>query len=371
MKFAISARGGRVVEFTRRDTKILKGIAICLMLCHHLFAFPERLTEGSYIALIHFHDTNLAICLGAFGRICVPMFALLSGYGCYLSARGKVDMPALVRGRLWRLYKTYWTVFIVCLPMLIYKNRAMRSLILYDLIYNFLGLSYSFNGEWWFFLPFAVMLLLFPGIKRFIEREHASLYIDLFFTVAINTIIVYIVPELMNLPLLSMLSETVFYARVEEVLILLPAFMTGCILARYDILSRVKAGLKRRPGSRIAALAAMAAVFLIRPYNNKMYDFINAAVFIIALTVFLPTRQGGLIPRALESLGEVSPYMWLTHTFFCYYWFQRLTYLPRYSPLVFLWLLLMSYITARLLRLFAGWLDTRIGAQRTRREAGR
>ena len=43
--------------------------------------------------------------------------------------------------------------------------------------------------------------------------------------------------------------------------------------------------------------------------------------------------------------------MWLTHTFFCYYWLQRLVYLPRYSPLIFLWLTALSYGSAKLIRL--------------------
>ena len=76
------------MEFTKRDTKFIKGVAICLMLYHHLFAFPERVTEGVFISLWSFNDTNLSVCLGAFGRICVPLFTLMSGYGCYLSSSG-------------------------------------------------------------------------------------------------------------------------------------------------------------------------------------------------------------------------------------------------------------------------------------------
>ena len=85
--------------------------------------------------------------------------------------------------------------------------------------------------------------------------------------------------------------------------------------------------------------------------NIKYYDFINAAVFISALTVFLPLKHTGLLKTVFEKLGEESAIMWLVHTFFCYYWFQRFTYLPKYSPLIFLWLLALSYAAARLVRL--------------------
>lgn len=32
--------------FSRIDTKIIKGLAIILMLMHHLWAFPERIAGG-------------------------------------------------------------------------------------------------------------------------------------------------------------------------------------------------------------------------------------------------------------------------------------------------------------------------------------
>ncbi|MDO4362658.1 MAG: acyltransferase [Eubacteriales bacterium] len=339
------------MEFTKRDTKFIKGVAICLMLYHHLFAFPERVTEGVFISLWSFNDTNLSVCLGAFGRICVPLFTLMSGYGCYLSSLRGGDTGALVRRHIWGLYKTFWMVFAVCLPVLVYKWRAMRSLLAYEVIYNFLGLSTSFNDEWWFVLPFAVLLALFPAIKRFVERKNAALYTDLFLVAVLNTVIVYIIPAVMEQPVFSMLSQTVFWARVEELLEILPAYVTGCILARYDVLSRVKTRFGGQPLWCCAALAGMLAIFFVRPYNHEYYDFVNAAVFAVLFAVLLPAKPMQLAGKVFEKLGEESAMMWLTHTFFCYYWLQRLVYLPRYSPLIFLWLTALSYGSAKLIRL--------------------
>ncbi len=156
------------MEFTKQDTKIIKGAAICFMLFHHLFAFPERVTEGTFVSLWYFNETNLAVCLGAFGRICVPIFTFLSGYGIYRSSLKSGDCSALAVRHIRAFTKTYWMVFFVCLPVIVYKSFfSRRSLIAYDIIYNFLGLSFTFNNEWWFVLPFAVLLVLFPAMKRF------------------------------------------------------------------------------------------------------------------------------------------------------------------------------------------------------------
>lgn len=340
------------MEFTRKDTKILKGVAICFMLYHHLFAFPERVMAGSFVSLYYFGDTNLSVCLGAFGRICVPMFTFLSGYGCYMAAAKTDDMAGLVRRRLWGHYKTFWMVFFVCLPGLIYTHRAMRSTLLYELIYHSLGLHTSFNDEWWFVLPFALLLVLFPAVKRFLERPRAALYTDLFLLVVLNTVIVYVIPAAVEAPVFSDAAQTTFWKHTEELLEILPAYITGCIFARYDILSRVKARFGGRLLPCLAALAVMIAVFFIRSVNRDYYDFINAAVFILALTVLLPLKPAQWLGRVFEKLGEESALMWLIHTFFCYYWFQRLVYAPRYSPLIFILLTILSFGAAKLIRLF-------------------
>ena len=91
------SEGGYTVEFTRKDTRIIKGAAICLMLWHHLFAFPERVTEGVFRSLLYFNDTNLSVCIGAFGRICVAVFTFLSGYGWYMASRPKEMRHAAAR----------------------------------------------------------------------------------------------------------------------------------------------------------------------------------------------------------------------------------------------------------------------------------
>ena len=42
-------------SFTRESTKIAKGFAIVLMLCHHLFAFPDRIgANASYIPTVSY-----------------------------------------------------------------------------------------------------------------------------------------------------------------------------------------------------------------------------------------------------------------------------------------------------------------------------
>lgn len=344
------------MEFTRRDTKIIKGVAICLMLYHHLFAYPMKVVDGNvFVSLYSFGETTLSTYIGQFGRICLPMFVFLSGYGCYLSSKKAGDMQSLVFKQLLGLYKSFWKVFFIFVPISVLFFGIRPDPLQRELIYNFLGLSYSFNKEWWFITPYVLLLILFPAVKRFLERKNAGLFTDLFIVVLFNAFVQYVLPEIIALDIFVSLRGSVFWNHIKVMLGLLPCFMTGCIFARHGILDQVKSRMGGRLPWCAAAVAGMGALFYIHLYNYMFYDFINTAVFIVCITVLLPSRPGQLLGRIFEILGEESTFMWLTHSFFCYYWCQKLVFAPKYSPLIFLWLLLLSFASAKLLGLFWGF----------------
>ncbi|MBQ4651769.1 MAG: hypothetical protein IJB78_03520, partial [Oscillospiraceae bacterium] len=124
----------------------------------------------------------------------------------------------------------------------------------------------------------------------------------------------------------------------------------GCIFAKYSLLGKIKTHWGAKPQFCLAAIIVAAAVFYIHLYNHMTYNFIDAVVFICCLTVFLPSKPGQWAGKVFEILGEESTSMWLTHSFFCYYWCQKLVFAPKYSFLIFLWLLVLSFTSAKLIR---------------------
>lgn len=358
------------MEFSKRDTKIIKGVAICLMLYHHLFAYPNKVLDGNvFISLYTFGETTLSTYIGQFGRICLPMFVFLSGYGTYLSSKRSEDVQSVVFRQMLGLYKSFWKVFFVFVPISILFFGIRPAPVQRELIYNFLGLSYSFNKEWWFIAPYVLLLLVFPAVKSFIERKNAGLYSDLFIIVLFNAFVQYVLPELMELGVFSSVSESVFWEHIRVMLGLLPGFALGCVFARYGLLNEVKSRFAGRLVWCLAALAGMAALFYIHLYNYMFYDFINTALFIVCIVILLPTWPGRIAGRVFEILGEESTFMWLTHSFFCYYWCQKLVFAPRYSIVIFLWLLALSFASAKLLGLLyrgLGAVYARLGAVSTK-----
>ena len=61
-------------EFTREDTKFIKGIAIILMFYHHVFCFPERIGYAEYFSIFSFQGHETANIIGSFGKICVALY---------------------------------------------------------------------------------------------------------------------------------------------------------------------------------------------------------------------------------------------------------------------------------------------------------
>lgn len=84
--------------FSREDTKLVKGFAILLMLYHHLFAFPNRIQDGSsYISLFSVLGIDSAELLGLFGKMCVALFLFWAdmAHGCRTRPRGKSLPPSI------------------------------------------------------------------------------------------------------------------------------------------------------------------------------------------------------------------------------------------------------------------------------------
>ena len=72
----------RSAAFTRQDTKAIKGIAVLLMLFHHLAGFPDRVPEtfaGFRSLLPGFIEGGYLTDFAGSAKICVSLFFFLGG----------------------------------------------------------------------------------------------------------------------------------------------------------------------------------------------------------------------------------------------------------------------------------------------------
>ena len=360
-------RESETMEFSRRDTKIMKGIAICLMICHHTFTFADRLHGVSYVSLFSLFGYQFATYFGHFARVCLYIFTLLGGYGTYISAKKTDDLAAMTGRHLANLYTTYWKVFVIAVPLYFLAGLGPTEHAAQDVIYSFLGMRFSFCEEWWFVVPYALLTICFPLMQRVIDRKNAYPFMDFTLIIVINAVIYYIIPKLETISIFVPLSESMLWDLSYATLTVLPSYLVGCVLAKYDLLSAVKRRFTGHLSYVVAAIIIMGCAVYIHTYNWEYYDFINATVVVICALILLQTKLGRIPAWILEKLGEESTYMWLLHTVLAYHLCQPLVFAPKYSILIFIWLVLLCYVGAKIIRIFwkyVGVLTTKIFAAR-------
>lgn len=174
---------------SREDTKWVKGIAIVLMFMHHLWAFPDAIAGGSLKYLFTIFNQSSIVYLGWFGKICVSLFFFIGGYGTYL---GCADKEYDIVGKLKKLYVSYWKIFVIFIPIafLLCSNQPaycensaiwsrFSSFSWQECWENFVGMSCSYNGEWWFLSSYVFALISFPFLRAVIEKHplHTNLFI--------------------------------------------------------------------------------------------------------------------------------------------------------------------------------------------------
>lgn len=336
--------------FTKDNTYIAKSVAIILMFIHHLFAFPNRLLDGvTYVScFLVGGNTPIEFYVGEFGKICVSMFMVLSGYGTYLSLlTNKNSITYFIYNKIKHLYLIYWKVFIIFIPigMCLGVKRIEKDV--GSILYNFSALKISYNGEWWFLTPFIMTLILLPLIKQWLDRKNAEIGVDIFIIISFTIIINRIIPNIMKLDFLSDFNKTLYWSILYSTLKLIPQFLIGCIIAKYDLFTGLRKKIKNNVLIYALSIVTIILVFYLRKKNGSLMDVIYAPLFILAITSIIQDIR--YVSDLLIRLNKRSTEMWLIHSFFCYHFCQKLIFSPKLSILILLLLIIISYASAWLI----------------------
>lgn len=326
------------MEFTRKQTNVAKGIAICLMFANHLYAFDDRLIHGnSYIPLI----PSLAVeyQIGLFGNICVSIFLFLSGYGMFLGYLNSEEKPLVYSiKKLKSFYLTYWLYFLIFVPIgllyfkevtLWHSNQSRYLVSPKIFLENFFGWSATYNGEWWFVRLFVICLLFIFPLYIYLMRKHV-------FGVTLISLLLYLLSRKFHLDHLSFLGF--MYWQIS--------FAIGMICAKLKFFSSHLIQSFNKVGA-VGIFAGLILCFILRlSVHGTKYDFL-----IVPFFIYFSCRATEAInlSSVFSYLGKYSFPMWLIHSFFCYYYFQDIIYSPKYSILIFIFLVAISLVSVLLI----------------------
>lgn len=352
--------------FNKDDTKVIKGLAILFMLMHHLWNPSDRTPFLEEYRLIKpFEGLTLNgptwfLVLGRFGKICVPLFAFLAGYGLYKQyAAGRLSLAKKIK----KLYLEYWKVFIIFIPIafIFFKNQeeinyfsgSYRTFHINECIVNFLAIdTEKYNGEWWFVMGFIICCVLGCFYVHVIKTKNK--YIDFAVIFLINFFVFRAVPMFIYTEPFKNIREgfvyNMFFKQTG-----ITAFFTGIVWAKYKLLDRGKQSVQSmHPLVRVFVFLAGSLCFIcLRTFNGFEYwDFLTTPFYITICLGFCSITT--LIYRVFRFLGDHSENIWLTHSFYCFYFtpFVKLIYGSRNALIALAITLALSLATSFLMKGF-------------------
>lgn len=331
-------------DFTPTDTKIAKGVAIILMIVHHLFAFPKRI-NFDYISFGHIGNNTIEFLIGSFGKICVAMFIFLSGFGLYkqFGKENDINLKNIIIKKIKKIYIYYWIIFVMFVPIgFIFFEREF---VLSEFIDSIIGYKFIYNEEWWFLKAYVLLIILFPLfigiIKKYIKHEVVS--------IILLVIIIYsVLPTIVKWPMIEKFFNNIYCEELLDLSKWIPAFIMGIIFAKNDLYSKIKnIFLDNKLDNILIDILGCMIIMYVRYRNNSIqYDYLLAPMIIYFTNNIIKRIR---LKKLFVYIGEHSMNMWLTHSFFCYYYFQELVFYPRYSMIIILWLIILSLSTSNLI----------------------
>lgn len=338
--------------FTKRDTNVCKGIAILMMLFHHLFNdYGEY--AGHVINYWPFSGDQIT-CMACLCGGCVTVFVFLSGYGMASVYHTKYqtappDGAALTRdlGRRWfHLMERYWFIFLLALlasPLGRLPSDAYGSDLkagLYYILVDFFGLSYMFgtptlNPTWWYMSVAISIIVLVPFLTMAIKRFG---------------MIPVFVGVMAGLGVFGVQTEWSRY---------LFGLLLGIGCREYHVFEKIERRMKTSGKAQAAGVFMMLflAAFLVRYRLDFRYFGVVDGV-VALLVAGLSFQFFGRLPilgKILEVLGEHSANIFFTHNLLYCYYFRDFYYSFRYPVLIVLLLAATSLLLSVLIEKMKIW----------------
>ncbi len=343
---------------SKKQSAVLQGVAILMMVYHHLFSFAVE-----YDSLLPFMQADTARKIAWLCKLCVGIFAFVSGYGMYyvmqrqdgerFGGRLLAQYRESLR-RIARLYGKMWLVLAVY--MVLFFGILKQPFMPEQFPGNLTAFNPTYNGAWWYVEQYGKILLTLPLLDLFLTRfeqpEQRRVKRTFFLALvlagaAVMAIGLFWRRELWNLTLAFIRSM-----RVSFLLIAIVGYLT----ARYALYQRADRQLRRLGGWAPVCVSVALLVFSValRVYlaTDAAYakiDFLLTPLLIFGLLTLLDYVKPLCV--FLAWWGRQSTYIWLVHGFVFGFLYLVVKPLVRLDIGVYLAVLLVSAAVALLFRL--------------------
>ena len=333
----------------KRITDAIKGCALICMFVHHFFTFPNWYIEGvSYPEL-----TEFAALFREPLKICVPVFAFLTGYFYFFNT--KKSMRYSVQ-KISDVLVSYWMVYI---PLLIFAvSTKCYRVNAADIFYEMLALKRPIMSFCWYVYFYYCTMLLLPLLSRNTKAIPFAADIVVWLLLPNIACIVFIhwnnndliqqIPQNMKLWFPCVAAGYLFAK--HKLFDLFDSFL-GNTKPYWNILLYVLLIIGSAMGRYVCDSFTIGSI-LVRdiPYNLTFsMDIVYSPIFIYGLAKLLQCVKISWILKLLGELGKKSLVMWFVHCCFfscCSPLTQKILYFPKNPILVTIFGLLLCYVAA-------------------------
>ena len=291
-------------KFTVNDTNFIKGIAVLMLLFHHLFA-------GTLLPPIVWDATSKFTILATLSKVCVSLFLFLSGYGMTASYEKNTKTNfSFVFSHLKKLMAGFWVIYLMFVPLGFYLDSS--PLLVYgsgiagfkNFILDASGLFALFstptmNQSWWYMEATIVFYLLFPILYRLCKKHSLS------------------VTVISAIPILLYVYYSKYsWNNCREIFWFLP-FASGIIFYQKNTLTNFFRYYEDNKFAKLFSITALTAVFTILRYNLGVVMDTPLAISII-MFMMVSFANIKYIYQPLKTLGKHSANIYMFHSFIYY-----------------------------------------------------
>lgn len=357
--------------FDRKNTSMLHGIAILMMVYHHLFITGNTwcIEKGiSVFDLVNFLNIGKAqtaqMTVAWFCKICVAVFAFTSGYGMFIQLDKKDDgtYPTMYRyclKRLWSFYKKFILCFLFfTIYEIIIGNPYEFDFSPLSYILNLLGLRSSYNATWWYISVYYCMILVSPLIYSFLKGRIPKKIVITVIVLVVAAILGYVIVIHDLIRCLKIFSNLLQSA----LSVFLVIFAEGMLCARFDLLEKFASKLNLITALLLLLVTFLIRMVLIRFPGDSIFDVLVIIPFVVSVSRILAGSK--YLKEGLAFIGKYSAGMWYCHPYFYAYLFFTAVMRSDISFLVYLQVCLYSFVSAFLFDRIEGLLDRLFGTLR-------
>ena len=345
-----------------RDSQIVKGIAILMMLFHHLFA----LKKFSLFNITHLIiNQKVTTDISSFFKVCVFLFVFVSAYGISIqlskSNCSLKQLEPITFKRIFNMAKRTFAliVFIFVVGSIFnlppysastsFNSGNFIQKIVY-IFFNTIGMCQVLkvpilNIGWWYLTLAILLILLVPVLYKLLDKIGA-------FSLLMLTIFSYY----------AFSFDTTSDQLPKYLLIAL----LGIITANYNFFELLRNFLVNRFLLRFLIIIYLLLYFPIaiylRQFINPYHHFIlfTISAFNMVCLCFLFISHIPVISTILFYLGKYSLYMWLFHTYIMTIWFSKFTYSFENLWLIYFMLILTSFVFSFIFTNLVNFIDRKL-----------